>query len=456
MRANEFTTEARRNPEQNPREVSGHKGAVEFLLNSGVDINQIGISMTMINKIGVNPRSTYNTPNGVYFYPGEYYLDRKGQEFPRNLPFVDDAPYIQIFQFPEPILFLDDYTNANYRRDLEKLKTALDNIPGLLDKFKTKFTGRMLFSADTKDFTAFIEYLDQSKLTEGRVASPGGNIWFVTWKLSQWLRDVVGTRAANIWNWILRTVLGYNTVLDFGDGIIYPDEPTQGVVLNTPEIRLLKSFENSTPISTIRKQLRYNSFNEVVNLYKEKKITIHDIRKYVVEYKHIIHIIFRYLTDIEPGWKYGRNMLLNELPRISVLNYSADFRDLIDVLSKRGERWPELEPYLTKSIPTACYYALKILKQRWPEIEPKIDEIVSNWNFVSPISYQIIMNYILTFGIKLSSDAEDSIALFSKKDNTTIDGNSIDVLYARDVLKDPDPTTWRRRHIKAAEIDGKQ
>ena len=455
MRANEFTTEARRNPEQNPRQVSGYKGAVDFLVNSSVDINQIGISMTSINKIGVNPRSTYNTPNGVYFYPGEYYLDRKDQNVPRKLPFVDDAPYIQIFQFPEPILFLDDYTNANYRRDLEKLKTALDNIPGLLDKFKRKVGGSM-FSTDTKDFTAFIEYLDQSKLTEGRVASPGGNIWFVTWKLSQWLRDVIGSKAANIWNWILRTVLGYNTVLDFGDGIIYPDEPTQGVVLNTSGIRLLKSFENSTPISDIRRYLRYDSFQTVIDRYKNKQISIHDLRKYVIEHKNI-HNILRYLTDIEPGWKYGRNMLLNELPRISVLNYGADFRDLIDVLSKRGERWPELEPYLTKSIPTACYYALKILKQRWPEIEPKIDEIVSNWDFGSAISYEIIMNYILTFGVKLSSDAEDSIALFSKQNNTQIDGNSIDVLYARDVLKDPDPATWRRRHIKAAaEIDGKQ
>ena len=455
MRANEFTTEARRNPEQNPRQVSGHKGAVDFLVNSSVDINQIGISMTSINKIGVNPRSTYNTPNGVYFYPGEYYLDRKDQNVPRKLPFVDDAPYIQIFQFPEPILFLDDYTNANYRRDLEKLKTALDNIPGLLDKFKRKVGGSM-FSTDTKDFTAFIEYLDQSKLTEGRVSSPGGNIWFVTWKLSQWLRDVIGSKAANIWNWILRTVLGYNTVLDFGDGIIYPDEPTQGVVLNTSGIRLLKSFENSTPISDIRRYLRYDSFQTVIDRYKNKQISIHDLRKYVIEHKNI-HNILRYLTDIEPGWKYGRNMLLNELPRISVVTYSADFRDLIDVLSKRGERWPELEPYLTKSIPIACYYALKILKQRWPEIEPNIDEIVSNWNFVSDISYKIIMNYIFTFGVKLSSDAEDSIAVFSKQNNTQIDGNSIDVLYARDVLKDPDPTTWRRRHIKAAaEIDGKQ
>ena len=143
MRYKEFNiVEARRNPEQNPRQETGHTGAVltlRQLESEGYNLRNIGISMTMIDKIGVNPRSTYNTPNGVYFYPADYYLSLKGKRLADTLPFQDDAPHIQIFRFPEPVLSLDTYTIDDYHRDITKLTKALDKVPGLVDKVKRRF-----------------------------------------------------------------------------------------------------------------------------------------------------------------------------------------------------------------------------------------------------------------------------------------------------------------------------
>lgn len=52
-------------------------------------------SMTEINKLGINPKSVYNTPLGIYSYPfSEQYkaLLKTGK-----LPFATDKKYIQFF-----------------------------------------------------------------------------------------------------------------------------------------------------------------------------------------------------------------------------------------------------------------------------------------------------------------------------------------------------------------------
>ena len=284
MRAIEFF-EARRNPEQNLREPTGHTGALLKLQKySSSELDQMGISMTMIDKIGVNPRSIYNTPNGVYFYPARYYVERK--EKGRKLPFQDEADYIQIFSFPEPVLFLDTYTEANYSRDIERLTEALDKIPGLLGKVKRNFRyntelGNWSDDPDQQSFKPYFDYLDKRKAVEAKVSTPGGFIWYVTWQLSQDLAEVLRSRAANIWNWLLRKKLGYNTVIDYNQSIIYPDEPTQGVVLETAAIARIASINNQD-IANIRSDIENISWDKIVNLYAKKLINIHDVRKHVL------------------------------------------------------------------------------------------------------------------------------------------------------------------------------
>lgn len=459
MRAIELL-EARRNPEQNPRVETGHKGAVNHLSEYDV-LDNIGITMTAIDKVGVNPRSTYNTPNGVYFYPARYYMNLKDRNKPKQLPFQDDAEFIQIIRFPEPVLFLDTYTEANYRRDIEKLTEALDKIPGLVDKVKRKFTysialGNWSDDPDQQSFKPYFDNLDNRKKEEAKVAIPGGHIWYVTWQLSQDLRDVIGTKSANIWNWLLRSVLGYNTVIDYDQKIIYPQEPTQGVVLNTSAIDRIKSISNQEPIADLRSNLKNMVWSDIVKLYAKKRISIHDVRKLilanvqdspVLPTAKILPLLW-YLEDIDPNWKYGRNLLVQQLQndKFSFENVVMEF---MTYFTKHPQRWPELEPVMAQSAPLRLllWYAENILKVRWPAIEPKVISYLNTAIEPGRPVYASALDYAIRHKIRLPDDAEIYLALMAKRYGVMSHGERGDIAYARNVLRDTDPEKWYRRTI---------
>lgn len=464
--------EARRNPEQNPRQETGHDGAVTKLQEFSRDeLKRIGISMTMIDKIGVNPRSIYNTPNGVYFYPADYYLELKGKRNAKALPFMDDAPHIQIFKFPEPVLFLDTYTLDDYHRDITKLTKALDKVPGLVDKFKRRFiynsklslwannlvkkSGNNYVKDDSVGFAPYFEYLAERSVTDANNTSPGGTIWYITWQLCQELSDVLNSRAANIWNWVLREKLGYNTVVDYEQGIIYPDEPTQGVVLQTSGIELIKSISNQTPIADLRSDLENMSWDKITDLFAKKRISIHDVRKNVLadaRFPSGFSKLIWYLTDIDSNWKYGRNLLVKNFAEN---RYSFDYTtsDFINYFRHHPQRWPELESVMAAGaqISLLLWYAEHILKVRWPAIEQKLISYLDSPTDPQSPRYASALDYVITHKVRLPQDAEILLALMAKRYGTMYGALSrADIAYANLVLGDNDPKTWHRRVISDA------
>jgi len=460
--------EARRNPEQNPRQETGHDGAVLKLREYSRDeLKRIGISMTIIDKIGVNPRSIYNTPNGVYFYPADYYLELKGKRNAKALPFMDDAPNIQIFKFPEPVLFLDTYTEMDYSRDIKKLAEALDKVPGLVNKFKKKFiynrelsvwAHNLVKQSDNKyitdnsiGFETYFNYLGEKSATVANVQSSGGILWYVTWQLCQDLSDVLNSRAANIWNWVLREALGYNTVVDYEQGIIYPDEPTQGVVLQTSAIQLIASISNQTPIADLRSELENMSWAKITDLYEKKRISIHDVRKNVLadaRFPSGYSKLIWYLTDIDPNWQYGRNLLVKNFAenRYNIDNAVADF---MRYFKRHPQRWPEVEPLIAAgpSIYLPLWYAENVLKGRWPAIEPKLISYLDSPPDPRSPRYEAALDYAITHKIRLPQDAEILLALMAKRYDIKSQGERADYAYARKVINDYDPKTWHRRVI---------
>jgi hypothetical protein len=201
MRYYQFCPEARRNPEQNPRK-SGHSAAVEYLEKVG-DLSHVGIRMTDMPKLGLNPMSDYNTPLGICFYPAEYYMQIKKND--RYLPFQEEAKYIQIFKWDsDKVLNIDEVTESQATQDI---------LPKL---------AKIYNPSEVKEL-----WNDSSH--SSTVDSPGGRIWNVMWRLtgaSEYLRN-----AGRDWGHLLRK-LGYDIVLDIGRGIIHKSEPTQGIVLN--------------------------------------------------------------------------------------------------------------------------------------------------------------------------------------------------------------------------------
>ena len=101
MRYQEIITELRKNPSQNPK-IDAVKSLVDRHNHTDDKIagtTNLFVSMTAINKLGINPKSGYETPIGIYAYPSDYVVKRIGGEqgsFNR-LPYVGEHPYVNLF-----------------------------------------------------------------------------------------------------------------------------------------------------------------------------------------------------------------------------------------------------------------------------------------------------------------------------------------------------------------------
>jgi hypothetical protein len=113
------------------------KDLERMALDSGIDMRDLYISYTGLDKIGINPVSGYNTPIGVYCYPLEYALKRmKASNDPSDVPYMGKQPYIWLFtpKNPERGLELATYTEEQLLEDMEKIRSFLSK-QGLTEEF---------------------------------------------------------------------------------------------------------------------------------------------------------------------------------------------------------------------------------------------------------------------------------------------------------------------------------
>lgn len=225
--------EARSNPDLNQKGSTGHIAAREFLGRMDGDTRDLyGVSMTEIPKLGVNPRSSYNTPIGIYYYPAQYYLDRLTDY--DKLDFQHDAPYIQIFEISGNILEISEMNHDLYNSNIRMLYRQVDNL--------AKLAGMPV--KEVQDQIA--EFMLRAP-AEAKVDSYGGHFWYVLWAMSSYLTQGKETKNDNVspvmWNKMFR-LMNWDAVEDKGSGIIHQNEPYQGVVVNPAAIKHKKTFEN--------------------------------------------------------------------------------------------------------------------------------------------------------------------------------------------------------------------
>ena len=247
MRAHELL-EKRSNPELN-NERHGHATVLKYLerIPDG-ELDQYGISMTQIPKLGINPQSKYETPIGVYFYPARYYFRRKQNG--NYLPFQDNAEYIQLFKFGGNVLDLQNTDVAPLFGRLNKIIPQLSKAYGI--------------SGSTLHVNIDMWFKEAD--SEAKVSTAGGKFWYLLWKLSgqlsvgkanmdrvskkksaathnPWEGKITADTMPLIWNKLFR-LLGISAAIDMGYEIIHENEPTQGVVFDPSKILSVKTFEN--------------------------------------------------------------------------------------------------------------------------------------------------------------------------------------------------------------------
>jgi hypothetical protein len=253
MKVTELLAELRRNPEQN-KPVNQREHLADYLRElgkSGGEIFSMGVSMTAQPKVGINPGSKYDTPIGIYYYPANYFLKHADE----GLPFMDEAPYLQLFRIEGPVLEIDSITDRDYRKLTEQLAQLARGM-----RISAKYFNEIVNDAQ-----------------EGaNVKTPGGRLWYVMYRMSG---EGTGRGRAHImWNWLIRQ-LGYVAVEDTGDGIIHANEPTQGMVVDPRAVKDAQQFKNDT--------LRKDTFGDPV----QKTLRVKPDEEPYRFFKHVLDIL---------------------------------------------------------------------------------------------------------------------------------------------------------------------
>lgn len=316
-------SELRREPSKNPK-IVGHEGAykrLEELEEQYGSLDNFGVSMTKVEKLGINPRSEYETPIGVYFYPASYYM--YVQRNHDTLPHENDAPYIQIFKWDTPNVL--DIKNMSKKEYTEK-KYKLEQMFGLE-------TIRLAWEWDE----------------EPLVASPGGYFWFLLYYLTR-----EESKPSIAWNKLIRE-LGYDVIVDNGAGIIHVNEPDQGVVLNPGVIKLVDTIQQKYH-TTKKPHRQWSPFDIAYWAVDHKTKLSPKLEKFILKDLQATRI---YLLYVNPNWKNGIEQAKVD-PELAYAYTKT-------ILKKP---WPEAEKYISQNQFYGELYARDFLNdpdwRTWP------------------------------------------------------------------------------------------
>lgn len=210
------------------------------------DLPNYFVTFTEIPKVGINPRSKYQTPLGIYTYPIVPQIVRAHTD--KSLPFAGAENYISVVKAAVPesaILWLDDTGSySGYDRDHQKLLSFMMNgygdgadVEGFLQR-----AGEAAY--EPRDTQSRI-WNETRWVASAEAFMRGSNHVRSLEEVENWLdagKDIPGV-AVN-WNYVLRKVLGYSAVVDLDTGTIHENEPLQAVFLSMDAIRLVDQRRN--------------------------------------------------------------------------------------------------------------------------------------------------------------------------------------------------------------------
>jgi hypothetical protein len=205
--------EARKNPDQNPK-LSINDEIIDRYKDTMDEIGgtkNLFVSFTQINKLGINPRSKYNTPLGIYAYPAEFIVNEIGpSEEMHNLPFAGEHPYANMFSARGNVVNIEDLSNLDGQ--CERLIRAFPQHEEQIRQFKIDSISNTKEEFRQHDF---------------------GQFWYVTRALAQEIKGE-GSHARK-WNMIFRR-LGIDGIVDINNGVIHENEPIQAVFFSARAI----------------------------------------------------------------------------------------------------------------------------------------------------------------------------------------------------------------------------
>lgn len=270
--------EARKNPDQNPK-VSVNRRIYDALRSARGDaiagVENVFVSFTEVDKLGVNPQSGYRTPVGIYAYPARYVMKEAGSSraMDDSLPFAGDQPYANIFNAVGNIVNVATMNSGEANDYCRKIAELWAEVSG--KDWKT---------VDDE----FADVINDASTHAKFAAYPGGRFWYVTREAARTLFGPKWGLAAPVaWNKLFRSI-GIDGVVDYTDnggyGIIHTAEPSQAVFFSIAAVGNVQRVDNKyskasmdvraedgagrhTQVSQIAKEVAALGSKEAVNEY---------------------------------------------------------------------------------------------------------------------------------------------------------------------------------------------
>lgn len=223
-------------------------------------------SFTHLLKLGINPRTKYKTPVGIYAYPIDLILiGDSGGEF--EVPFQGDAPYLHIFQvsnLDRSLIFRagdDQLVRKSLVREMSYSATA-----EIYNQIEFPYEDRLkrLYVIQTMSPEDYINMKIVVLAVNQRVVCDQAFVWNFT-------RHLSGFNPKK-WTGLLRQ-LGFVGALDYGTKTIHPNEPTQAVFFDPGSVTVLDALDNATPIQTNKTSLD----REISKLSRSPETSVYSI-----------------------------------------------------------------------------------------------------------------------------------------------------------------------------------
>lgn len=354
----------------------------------GVTLADVFISFTRIDKIGINPKSGYTTPIGVYCYPLQDYRDAFIASNAIRVPFAGSNPYINVLIKKDGVrvLNLATYSKDDLLRDKNLLKSYYsEKYPENSGMFNTIYNNNSHHSMEIAK-----------------------NIWYFTSALAT--NIVNNTRGVNrhstrhdsiLWNYLLRKVLGYGLVYDDGKsgGIIHQNEPTQAAFLSVESFMKVETISNDWHNS--RKLMNIINDGDAAKLSSiPSRVVLASLLKNAdnikyVRYKNIPNSYFDVTADEAKILFFNSFDFINKIKSIrgdlenideivigkfenALLTSGEYVEHIIHYISKLRPktRWKDFEDILLSDVYSIdrrtmliLFYINLVIKDRWPAAE---------------------------------------------------------------------------------------
>ena len=295
--------------------------------NFSKDPKDLYVTFVSEDKVGINPKSRWNTPNGVYTYPLEWVLEGN------KIPFRGSSPTkIKVLKSVSDKVLDSSFSEKDLEKCIKKLTPIIE------DRLDNNVTFYQIYD----DFHNFIKYSEDNASKQ----TPFGKLWNITRKLSE---------NPNKWSKLLID-LGFDYVVDNGQEIIHENEPTQAVFLNPKSYKVvgeefidtenrynktnkeytLREFRQSiVNVNTYKEYLEYvgKNKNNIIKLLKNKDVNIFHI-KIVVPGQFLFEFLKDFKKYVEKYLKENMNVFykLVDYGGTSVGEVLDEFKDEFNVL----------------------------------------------------------------------------------------------------------------------------